>query len=677
MHWDNLAIRYKLLGIFALALLIFAVTMTLIMRNLYLIGDNAEELSRPRPASQVLAAEVAHLHWALNVQSYVSHVGAVPLTAPVDGRQCVFGKWFYGGGRESLEREKNTLVPLCEKMDKLHLDLHKSAARIRSLVEGGQHAEAQRTMDEITMPILGEVQRVLQAMREQLAEGTQGAIITLRDRIESVSRIALGLSAVFAGVLLLSVLAMTRSIAMPLTQLTRLAHQMRQGNFSTVESTRRDEVGQLTEALNHMAGEIKEKLGLAQGLMRGITSPLMICDVHNRITYLNQAMLDVWGHTGVPADYLGQETESFFRGCVASPSLLSRVLATQKALLGQTLSCPNTMGKTLYLMADVAPLRDTDGKLLGALTVQVDLREIRQQQQRVEDLNKRISLSAEEAEAISTQQAGAFGELSRQLEATTRMAGEQAGASGSAATAISQITETMRHMADKARHTIENSKSMRHEADSGVEVLQQTIDCIAQIADQTARVAEDMTALDRHAEEISGILDLINDIADQTNLLALNAAIEAARAGDAGRGFAVVADEVRKLAEKTMQATDQVAHAVNTIQQGVRVSAKGTQETVSLTRTSTDLADSSGQSLRRIRDMAHQAEKDSMSIADDTKAQFAACEESLHRMEDVSKQAEYTSTSMRTSAEHTTTLRQLAEKLHAIIASMRSGPQKD
>lgn len=112
------------------------------------------------------------------------------------------------------------------------------------------------------------------------------------------------------------------------------------------------------------------------------------------------------------------------------------------------------------------------------------------------------------------------------------------------ATAIQDLTQGVRATADSAAKVDQTMRGTREEAERSNEVVTSAVQA--------------MDAIQNASNEISQIINLIDDIAFQTNLLALNAGVEAARAGTAGAGFAVVASEVRALAQRASTAAGQI-----------------------------------------------------------------------------------------------------------------------
>ncbi|MCB5357942.1 methyl-accepting chemotaxis protein [Vibrio lentus] len=213
------------------------------------------------------------------------------------------------------------------------------------------------------------------------------------------------------------------------------------------------------------------------------------------------------------------------------------------------------------------------------------------------------------------------------------------------ATAMTEMSHSVQEVANSAQSSLTMVQQVESASESGRQIMNTNISTINKLE---ARLTESVSAvgeLQQMSSQIGSILDVIRGIAEQTNLLALNAAIEAARAGEQGRGFAVVADEVRVLAQKTTQSTSEIETMISNLQSSSKTASNVIESCMSDMDMSVEQASSANSAMEEIQalilEISHMSTHISQAAAEqsETSGDIARNIEDINHIADKSYQA--------------------------------------
>ena len=217
---------------------------------------------------------------------------------------------------------------------------------------------------------------------------------------------------------------------------------------------------------------------------------------------------------------------------------------------------------------------------------------------------------------------------------------------------LNELSKAMVQIAQWCSQGNEMAATATESSGLAVDTVTQTIDSMDLIRDSISQAEKRIKRLSERSQEITSIVDIINNISERTHVLALNASMQAATAGEAGKGFAVVADEVQRLAESSHNSTAQIGVLIRNIQTETAEAVDVMNSSIDLVVDGSNKAESAGQQMLRFQQSINNLANSVKQISDSAEAQLEQAQAMKEQSMAIEKSTRLSEQELKHQAEH-------------------------
>lgn len=357
------------------------------------------------------------------------------------------------------------------------------------------------------------------SLSQEIAQQELTRILTI------VLLIAAGVCLAASGASLLVSRPTMRSVQ----EIVRVISATTDGDLRAIATTMtNDEIGMVSKRLNQMISQLRQISAQVQGASQAVNST---------------------------ADTIVGQMEG-----------LIRYMENQAASVDNTTASIETIDRFIDTVA-----QNTDELLAAADQIVSSIQETRYS---LEEVTGSTQSLTENLQRISA----SVDQVNQATKHIDHNAGDLEQAAHQTEAEISRIDQSYQNVSENANLSQALAQETQEAAISAQTSVNASLQGMTELKDVVANTAEIIQEVNAWGEEVSSILDIVDEITGQTALLSLNASIISAQAGVHGRGFAVVAGEIKELADRTKNSTKEIGNLVHALQAKTEEGVKNIQD---------------------------------------------------------------------------------------------------